>query len=46
MAKIVGSISFVVRSGAGQISDKVIFWALVATVFVTGISMIRSVPGL
>jgi len=46
MANDTGRISIVVLERANHLSEKAILWGLIATVFVVGIAMIKSIPGL
>ena len=46
MANDSGRISTVVLERANKLSEKAILWSLITTVFVVGIAMIKSIPGL
>jgi cell division protein FtsL len=46
MANDTGRISTVVLERANQLSEKAILCSLITTVFVVGIAMIKSIPGL
>ena len=46
MANDAGKISIVVLQRVNQISEKAILWSLITAVFVTGIAMIKGMPGL
>lgn len=46
MANDARKISIVVLERVNQISENAILWSLITAVFVTGIAMIKGMPGL